>query len=454
MFLRNKAALLAIILLLFAANNFAQVRIEEIAGKNSPKLNRERGMNMLDEMKDLLKMHYYDKNYRGIDIDKRFKAAKEQIKTLNHNSEIFSVIAQIFIEFDDSHTMFYPPNRSNRTEYGFSMQMIGHNCVITDVKPKSDAEAKGLKVGDVVAAIGKYAPTRDSLWKLKYLLYWLNPQESLQIYVLNPDKTEKELIIKAKVITFEERKKQRDKRRQEKQENPYKCRKISAETIACRLETFSVEKKYIDRMMKEVAGHKKMILDLRGNSGGLVKIEEYLTGHFFDRKVKIADFVTRDKTEERIAKPQKENAFSGELLVLLDSQSASASEVFARVIQLEKRGKVVGDVSAGAVMTSFSFTGVNSRGMNEFQTFSFYGMNLTVADLIMSDGKRLEKIGVIPDHPVGPTGHALFHKSDPVFAYAAGLLNTKLTPEEAGTFNFLTKPVEDDEEETSDQEEK
>ncbi len=39
-------------------------------------------------------------------------------------------------------------------------------------------------------------------------------------------------------------------------------------------------------MMKEVGVHKKFILDLRGNGGGYVKIEEYLTGHFFDRDVK------------------------------------------------------------------------------------------------------------------------------------------------------------------------
>jgi C-terminal processing protease CtpA/Prc len=33
-------------------------------------------------------------------------------------------------------------------------------------------------------------------------------------------------------------------------------------------------------MMKEVGVHKKFILDLRGNGGGYVKIEEYLTGYF------------------------------------------------------------------------------------------------------------------------------------------------------------------------------
>src|SRR5205085_968323 len=105
------------------------------------------------------------------------------------------------------------------------------------------------------------------------------------------------------------------------------------------------------KMIAEIGTHKKLILDLRGNGGGYVKTEEYLTGYFFDHDVKIATFMMRNQTRERIAKSQKEKAFKGDLIVLIDSNSASASEVFSRVIQIEKRGKIVGDVSAGAVMT-------------------------------------------------------------------------------------------------------
>jgi carboxyl-terminal processing protease len=242
-------------------------------------------------------------------------------------------------------------------------------------------------------------------------------------------------------------------RRRQKQENPYKCQKINAETIACRLETFSVDKKYVDKMMAEVGEHKKMILDLRGNGGGYVKTEEHLTGYFFDRDVKVATFVMRDKTKERIAKSQKEKAFKGELIVLIDSNSASASEVFSRVIQIEKRGKIVGDVSAGAVMTSNFITMANSRGVPGYETLSFFAVNLTVADLIMSDGNRLENVGVIPDYRVGPAAKALFEKSDPVLAFSAKLFGANITAEDAGKFYFLSKKTEDDEEQENSGEE-
>ena len=167
-------------------------------------------------------------------------------------------------------------------------------------------------------------------------------------------------------------------------------------------------------------------------------------GHFFDREVKIVDMVWRKKTESRVSTPVKDRKFQGELIVLIDSDSASASEVFARVIQLEKRGKVVGDVSAGAVMTSYQISMANRRGVDGFETLSFYGMNVTIADVIMSDGNRLENIGVIPDRAVGPTSEALILRSDPILAYAAELLGVKVTAEDAGKFEFLWKKLEID----------
>ncbi len=439
-----------LLLLPFIQAGSAQVIISEVASPANIKINRERGLNMLNDLKDVIKTRYYDKNYRGIDLNEKFKAAAERIKKLDTNWQIFRTIAQVVIEFNDSHTRFYPPNRANRVEYGFSMQMIGNTCFVVNVKKGSDAETKGLKVGDIIAAVGQFTPTRENLWKMNYVLYALDPQESIKLYVLNADRTEREIEIKATFKSIEERQKEAEKRRKEKKENPYKCQEINAELIACKLLTFAVDKKYIDKMMSEVGTHKKLILDLRGNGGGYVKIEEYLTGHFFDRDVKIATFVMRDKTKERIAKSQKEKVFKGELIVLIDSNSASASEVFARVIQIEKRGRIVGDLSAGAVMTSNFITMANARGVSDFATYSFFGLSVTIADLIMSDGNRLENIGVIPDHPVGPAGRALFEKSDPVLAFSAQLLGTNMTSDEAGKFYFLTKKTEDEDDEEND----
>ncbi len=420
--------------------------------RDDPKLNRSRGIDMLYNLKIAMERYYYDKNFRGIDIDQRFKDANEKVKKLDTNAQIFRVIAGVLLEFNDSHTRFYPPGRFNRVAYGFSIQMIGNKCFIVDVKKGSDAEAKGLRVGDIVTKIGQYSVTRDTLWVLNYYLYELEPMPLLPVTIQSLGNPEKTLGIVATFTSLPERKKEEEKLRKEKRENPYKCQKIPPSMMACKLRTFSIEKDFIDKMMKEVVGSSKLILDLRGNRGGYVKTEEYLVGHFFDRQVKIADMIMRKKTESRVAKPVNARRFSGEIIVLIDSDSASASEVFARVIQLEKRGLVIGDVSAGAVMTSYQIPMANSRGLSGFETMSFYGMNVTVADLIMSDGNRLEGVGVIPDRGVGPTPEAMIQRNDPVLAFAAGLMGATITPEEAGKFGFLWKKSEVVDDEATDDE--
>ncbi|HKP69149.1 MAG TPA: S41 family peptidase [Pyrinomonadaceae bacterium] len=434
--------ILLITLLFVSAANAQILRVDEGVSKSTVSSKRERGLKMLTKIKEILELYYYDKSYRGIDIDKKFSEARDQVKNLETNADIFRVIAGVLLEFNDSHTRFYPPDRTNKVEYGFTLQIIGDRCLVTDVTKGSDAEKQGMSPGDIVTKIGQYPVTRDSLWVINYFIYQLEPIPDLPIVVRKPNRPDRSLVIQASFKTLDERRQEAEKRRNEKAENPYKCAKLSPDTIACKLRSFVVDKKMIDRMMTEVAGSKKLILDLRGNGGGYVRTEEYLTGHFFDRDVKIADMITRKKTETMVAKPVAKRAFTGELVVLIDSRSASASELFSRVIQIEKRGKVVGDVSAGAVMTSYNMGLAVPGGSLQHMTFSPYGLNVSVADVIMSDGKRLEQMGVVPDHPVGPSSAAVAAKNDPVLAFAAELMGVKLTPQEAGKLDFLYKKVE------------
>ena len=418
------------------------------AQKLSPgiaKENRERGLAMLSEIKEIIKAEYYDPQFRGLNLDQHFDAAGAQIKKLETNSQIFTVIAQVLLDFNDSHTSFLPPGRSNRVEYGFSMQMIGDTCFLVDVKHGSDAEKQGLKVGDVIVGVGGYAPARKTLWTLMYFFYELDPQPGMTLTLKSMDGRTRKVSIQARILTPAEQKQESNKRKElEKQQpelkfKPYKCHEVNTDLIACKLYTFEIETDVIDKMMKEVAGHKKLILDLRGNGGGAVLTEMHLTGYFFDHDVKIGDEVARKNTKEEIGRSHKGKAFLGELVVLIDSLSASAAEVLARVIQIEKRGQVIGDASAGAVMEARLYALDSFRGGPTWVSYSFYGaVSVTVRDFVMKDGQRLEAKGVIPDLMRVPTSQALAEKTDPVLAYAAELFGVRISPEEAGKFYFIT----------------
>jgi C-terminal processing protease CtpA/Prc len=182
----------------------------------------------------------------------------------------------------------------------------------------------------------------------------------------------------------------------------------------------------IDFMIGKARKHSALIIDLRGNGGGYVEVLDLLLGRMFDHEVKIADRVGRDARSPQIAKGPSPK-FEGKLIVLVDSRSASAAELFARVVQIEKRGAVLGDVSSGRVMEAKQYPYRSGA-----EKAIFYGASITYADLIMTDGKSLEHVGVMPDEIVLPTATDLANGNDPVLARAAKMLGFTLSPEAAG----------------------
>ena len=62
-----------------------------------------------------------------------------------------------------------------------------------------------------------------------------------------------------------------------------------------------------------------------------------------------------------------------------------------------------------------------------------YSMEVTEADLVMTDGRSLEHVGVVPDILILPTDQDMANKRDPALAKAAGLVGVHLSSEEAGT---------------------
>lgn len=407
------------------------VTAQQKIGKNE----RERGVAILRKIKDEIQKNYYDGKFHGVDIEAKFAEAEKMIQTAESNGQIYGIIGATLLEFNDSHLFFIPPQFASRIDYGWELKMVGDVCRITAIRPKSDAEKK-LKLGDAVLSLNGVVINRDTMWKMDYLLKGLRPQAAVRFEVQTDGQEPRTVDVEAKVIQGQKvTDLDRDFlfyggfRDENDPNSAHRFAELDKDTIIWRMPGFDLEPTKVDDIMNKAKKFKNIIFDLRGNGGGYVVMLERLVGHFFDKEIKIADRTGRSVKESKpsIAKPAGKNPFQGKVIILVDSDSGSAAEVFPKVMQLEKRATVLGDRSSGKVMQSIQRS--EQYGMDRFV---IYGLSVTNADLVMTDGKSLENIGVQPDELILPTGEDLLNQRDPVLARALELVGIQISPEKAG----------------------
>jgi carboxyl-terminal processing protease len=400
-------------------------------------LQKDRAHQMLKDLADGIRKHYYDPALHGVDLEARIKTADQGIRNAANLGQAFVAIASVIDPLNDSHTFFVPPERNVRREYGYEEQMIGDHCFVTAVRPNSPASEK-LMPGDEVIGWEGYAPARDTLWKMAYLFNGLYSLPIQHLVVRAPGGAERKVEIAAKEhqqklvldLTSGDGDIWQLVRDEENSEHMARQRtaEFSDKLMLWKMPEFELTDEEVDRLLKQARQYPFLVIDLRGNPGGLVKTLQYIVGGVMDHDVTIAKRTGRKPDLKPItSKSRRSAAFSGKLIVLIDSRSASAAELFARVVQLEHRGTVLGDHSSGSVMESIHYPW--HQGVD---TQFYYGASITEADLMMGDGKSLEHTGVIPDESILPSPEDLEMGRDPVLSRAAKLAGLDLNPVAAG----------------------
>ena len=160
--------------------------------------------------------------------------------------------------------------------------------------------------------------------------------------------------------------------------------------------------KAVENAVKDCAGCRGFIVDLRGNLGGIGGLAPGVAGWFLDQPgLRLGDMFLRSAKLKFVVFPRP-SPFRGPLAILVDGCSASTSEIFAGGMQDLKRARVFGMRSAGAALPSMFERLPNGDG---FQ--------YAIANYISEGGKQLEGAGVIPDETAGPTRHELLEGRDP-----------------------------------------
>jgi carboxyl-terminal processing protease len=146
---------------------------------------------------------------------------------------------------------------------------------------------------------------------------------------------------------------------------------------------------------------KGMIIDLRGNTGGIGAMAMGMAGWFIEKpNQKLGTMIMRDTTMKFVINPRPET-FAGRLAILTDGTSASTSEILAGGLQDLKRARVFGTRSAAAALPSVIIKLPNGDAFQYAQ-----------ANYVSEGGKPLEGLGVTPDVEVRPTRQALLEGHD------------------------------------------
>jgi carboxyl-terminal processing protease len=144
--------------------------------------------------------------------------------------------------------------------------------------------------------------------------------------------------------------------------------------------------KTVKKALRQNAHVKGVVLDLRGNPGGLLREAVFLS-ELFLREGKIVSTRGRDKQllESYEARRHKQ-VYAGRMVVLVDGGSASASEIVAGALKDNRRALVVGTrtFGKGSVQTIIP--------MNDGS-----GLKLTTALYYTPSGTSIQATGIVPD---------------------------------------------------------
>jgi carboxyl-terminal processing protease len=156
---------------------------------------------------------------------------------------------------------------------------------------------------------------------------------------------------------------------------------------------------------EEVRKAPGLIIDLRGNPGGSVYAVNRMLERFFTERTEIGRSTTRtgkpvsllfgavEIIKLKAVIEGRPDAYKGPVVILVNAGSASASELFAGTMQASGRAKIVGEQSCGCLLGFLGYARVPGGGELAYSEVGF----------VLTNGKRIEGEGVVPDHVVAPT---------------------------------------------------
>ena len=380
--------------------------------------------------KDIEK-NYYDPSLKGLNWAELNAQAVAMIDNANSLGQIYTTIFGLVDRLNDSHTMFFSPGHVSVPQFGFEAKAYGNEIYVTKLKKKGQAEAAGLQLGDRIVLVNGFDAERQSFDKMMLFFHALQPVSQLDLVIMRGKSAPQKLTIAAKVISstmvydlnndlniWDLIVNSEDESKEEKFYFKKAEENDGIGYLAVR--SFMLEPESIGSFATLAGKAKAVIVDLRGNFGGREDALASFTNHFISEPDNMADVVTRKGLEPRKIKPSR-GAYSVPMAILVDSQTSSAAEMFARYFQLKHKAIIIGDQTAGRVVSSKFF--LEQLGTDRVVPF---GVQISVGKILFPNNEDLEGKGVTPDQKCLPTAEDLHGENDVCYSAAMALLRKQL----------------------------
>ena len=238
---------------------------------------------------------------------------------------------------------------------------------------ESPAEKAGIKAGDLITKVNGVSYTADQMTEMSKTIKG-EEGSNVTIEVLRGEQTLTFEVTRAKVNT-----------------NPIYSEKLENNIGYLEITSFDegvaedFKSKYL--ALKE-QGIKGLVIDLRDNGGGIV-----------DEALKIVDYIvpknqttliTVDKDgKEEVSKSKEDRLVEEPVVVLVNSSSASASEIMAGALKDLGKAKIVGTKTYGKGVIQQLLTLSNGAGLK-----------ITVEEYYTPNKTKINKVGITPDYEV------------------------------------------------------
>ena len=303
----------------------------------------------------------------------------------------------------DPHTAYMDPDETKEFDKSLSGQIGGgigaeiglRNNKPTIIKPleNSPAQKAGIKAGEAIVKVNDEA---SSDWSVEKVVSKIRGEvgTSVKLTLLSGDQTREVSVVRQNIVS------------------PAVESEIDGEIGILKVnrfgdDTVSLSRKYASEFVEK--GVKKVILDLRNNPGGTVGAAQGLLGIWLDNQIAMTERRGSEivKTLRTTGAPILGNM---KTVVLINGNSASASEITAGALREYGKATLVGQKSygKGSVQIVLGLPGGSQ-------------MKVTEARWYTPKGKNIDKTGIEPDVKVDLSSDDVNNNVDPQMDKAKSL---------------------------------